>query len=452
MEARRLGASVGIFCAMRTVGDLRAYADERLFEGDGWRALHAYALLVRLQANHPDARLRVADALLLLGRPQEAAQVYTIVARHEAHSGYPLRALISLKVLTTLEPELGGLLRGIAELYCQSSPRLQGRSVRVAPGDLSQGLPEDLRLEPPEDREGLVAAALQVATDLSSVAVYPEALPPVPLFSALPEEAFGAVLGSLKLVRARAGQVVVREGDVGHSFYVVARGHVAVERQSTDGGSALVLATLHEGAIFGEMALVSAAPRSASVRTLTDADLLEFDRQALAAASGEVATIALALDKFMRERLLNNLLATSALFRPLDRKQRLALVRRFTAHDVVAGTIVIREGEPGQGLYVVLGGKVDVTKVDGDEKVFLASLGPGEVFGEISLLQDALTTATVTAAVNSTVLFLAKEYFQRLVEAVTEIRDYVEGLGDERLMDTRILLSDPTEDDEMLLI
>jgi CRP-like cAMP-binding protein len=267
------------------------------------------------------------------------------------------------------------------------------------------------------------------------------------------------VLGALKLQRCKAGDAVIREGEVGHSFYVLARGTVHVVRAGA-GGTPQTLATLSDGSIFGEMALVSATPRTASVVAVDDCDVLEFDREALAAASGDVGTIARALDKFARERLLNNLLATSPLFKPLDRKQRFDLVARFSAHDVPAGTVVIAEGQPGQGLFVVLSGEVDVTKVDGQERVLLATLKPGEVFGEISLLHDEPTTASVSAATNATVLFLAREVFQRLIAAVPEIRAYVESLGEERLMDTRILMSSARtaeeevelSDDDLLMI
>ena len=442
---------------MRTVGDLKGLADQRLFSGDHAGALHAYAAIVRIQPENLDARLRVGDALLALGEVQRAAVVYTALARHAANAGHPLRALVALKVLSALEPQLGTLLSGLASLYAEGGERL-GRGVRLVPGDLDRVLPEGLDLSHPPPVEQLVDVAAQVASDLSQIGAYPEKLPPIPLFSELPADAFAQVLSAMKLVRKRPGEPIIRQGEPGQSFFVLARGAVRVSR-ADDGGNENVLATLHDGSIFGEMALVSALPRSASVTAVADADLLEFDREALSAASREVATIARGLDKFTRERLLSNLLATAPLFRPLDRKQRLDLVRRFTAHDVAPGTVIIREGQPGQGLYVVLHGEVDVSKIDGEEKVLLATLKPSDVFGEISLLHDEPTTATVTAATNATVLFLGRDIFQRLIEAVPEIRLYIESLGEERLMDTRILMSEEHDtieealtDDDLILI
>ncbi len=395
-----------------------------------------------------DARLRLADALLALGEVQQAALVYTALARYAANAGYPLRGLVALEVLSALEPQLGKLLHNLAQLYADGSPRL-GRGMRPSPGDPDLALPEGIARAVqagPRDPEALVHDAAALGASVEGVLnAYPEILPPIPLFSELPADAFAGVLDALKLIRTRPGEAVLRQGDAGQSFYVLARGEVRVTRTG-DSGEGILLATLHDGAIFGEMALVSAAPRSATVTAATDCDLLEFDRDALAAASREIGTIARALDKFTRERLLANLLSTAALFRPLDRTQRFDLMRRFTAHDMGAGSDIIREGQPGTGLFVVLSGEVDVSKRDGEEKVLLATLTPGDVFGEIALLNESGATATVTAATNCTVLFLAREYFQRLMAAVPEIRNYIEDLGVGRLMDTQHLMNMDEDD------
>ncbi|MEM9068351.1 MAG: cyclic nucleotide-binding domain-containing protein [Myxococcota bacterium] len=424
---------------MQNVQELREYADQKLFEGAYPQALHAYALLVQLQPNDLDPRLRLADTLLAMGEVPGAAFVYTKLAQHAANAGYPLRALVAIKVLEALEPELGTLLDSFAGLYAKSSERL-GRAVRLSLGDPMLALPGDIKLDDPPPAEELLPAAAKIGASLESIAAYPDKLPAIPLFSELPADAFAQVLKALKLQRRRPGETILAEGDEGTSFFVLARGTVDIHRTG-ENGEAIPLATLRDGAIFGEMAMVSAQPRTATVVAADDCDLLEFDKEALRAAASEVTTIATALDKFMRERLLSNLLATAPLFRPLDRKQRLDLVRRFTAHDVAAGTHVIREGEAGRGLFVLLSGEVDVWKRDEDEKVLLATLKPGDLFGEIALITDDATTATVTAGVNSTVLFLSRELFQKLVEALPEIRDYIENLGDERLMDTQIVVS-----------
>ena len=442
---------------METVLDLREHADAKLFAGDYRHALHAYALLVRLQPNDLDARLRLADTLLAMGEVQAAAFVYMKLARHAANAGYPLRALVCLKILEQLEPELGKHIEELATLYGKGSERV-GRGVRMSLADASIQLPGELQLDDPPPNEELLPAAAKIGADLSAIAAYPEHVPPIPLFSQLPPGTFSKVLNALTLVRKRPGDVVVEQGAPGTAFYVLARGRVRVERfAKTQDEEPTLLAKLHGGAIFGEMALVSAQPRNATVVADDDCDLLEFDKAALTAAAGEVETIATALDAFTRERLLNNLLATAPLFKPLDRTQRRDLIRRFKALEVAPGTHLIQEGHPGKGLFVVLNGTVEVWKQnDSGETLTLANLGPGDVFGEIALVHEKKTTASVTAASQATVLYLARELFKKLVSAVDEIREYIENLGDERLMDNRLSM-EPTDatvltEDDLLFI
>ena len=187
---------------------------------------------------------------------------------------------------------------------------------------------------------------------------------------------------------------------------------------------------------------------------MADADLLEVGRQSLASLADELGPVAEALHGFTRERLLGNLMATSPLFRPFNRMQQRDLLRRFTSHDVAAGTVVIHEAEPGRGLFVVLSGELDVSRRASDgTTVPLGGLGTGDVFGEMSLLSGASTTATVVAQRPATVLFLAREYVERVVAAVPEIKSYLEALAEDRAIDNQLVLGeDETPDDERVLI
>jgi cAMP-dependent protein kinase regulator len=436
---------------MRTVRNLRELADEKLLSGAFKEALYLYCVLLEQQPLQFDVRLRVADTLLALGEVERAVVVYTSLARHAANGGYPLHALVALKVLSTLDPQFGVLLPGIAEMYAAGSPRL-GRGFRVAPPDPDQPLPPELPLDlnalPPAEK--LAVRAESVASGFEGSGIhYPELLAPLPLFSLLPASDFRAVLDAIKLCRVQPGTQVVKEGEMGRSFFILARGTVRVSRKQKN-KERVTLAELHQGSIFGEMALLTETPRNATVEALTDCDLLEFDRDALVAASNTVANIAEALSTFSQERLLNNLLNTAPLFKTLDDDQRLDLMKRFLAFDAEPGTAMIREGEPGRGLFLVLRGEFEVTRDEGGHRQTVATLTPGDVFGEISLLNDEPTTATVTAAARSTVLFLGREYFRRLIDAVPEIRSYVEDLGDERMMDLRLRDATYLDDTEEL--
>jgi len=201
--------------------------------------------------------------------------------------------------------------------------------------------------------------------------------------------------------------------------------------------------------VFGEMALLSAQPRSASVAVVGEADLLEVGRGSLAALADEIGAVATALHAFTRDRLLQNLLATSPLFRPFDRQQQRDLLRRFTSHDVAPDTPIIHAGEEGRGLFVVLTGELSVVAADGTP---LGTLRTGDVFGEMSLLRGGATTATVTAARQSTVLFLAREYVARLVANFPEIKRYLEALAEDREIDNQLSLGSIGDDEDVSVL
>jgi CRP-like cAMP-binding protein len=146
-------------------------------------------------------------------------------------------------------------------------------------------------------------------------------------------------------------------------------------------------------------------------------------------------------------------MATSPLFKPFNRMQQRDLLRRFTSHDVAPGTVVIHEGEPGLGLFVVLSGELDVSRNAGDgAAVPLGGLRTGDVFGEMAVLRNVHTAATVSCVRPATVLFLARDYVERIVAAVPEIKSYLEALAEHREIDNQLVMGEDAPADERILI
>ena len=83
------------------------------------------------------------------------------------------------------------------------------------------------------------------------------------------------------------------------------------------------------------------------------------------------------------------------LFESLDAKELKLLAKTCTERQYPAGAVLIKEGEPGAGLFILVEGKVSVTQ--GQPPQEIATLGAGEVIGEMSLLDDLPRSATVTA-------------------------------------------------------
>jgi signal transduction histidine kinase len=91
----------------------------------------------------------------------------------------------------------------------------------------------------------------------------------------------------------------------------------------------------------------------------------------------------------------------------LDELAQAALMRLFPA-----GAIICPEGEAGDAVYVVVQGRVDILKrLDDETERFLHCVGPGEIFGEMAIVQESVRTATVRAAEPTAVLEIAKDPF-----------------------------------------
>lgn len=93
------------------------------------------------------------------------------------------------------------------------------------------------------------------------------------LFSGCSKSELRAIERKAQEVKVPAGKVVVDEGSVGTSFYLIEEGRVAVIRKSRR------TVELGPGQIFGEIALLDRLPRTASIKALTDVTLFELKQR-----------------------------------------------------------------------------------------------------------------------------------------------------------------------------
>lgn len=103
----------------------------------------------------------------------------------------------------------------------------------------------------------------------------------VDFLAALTQEEVERLATEVRIEPYPAGMVVVRQGEPGDSLFVVASGRVQVSLHSPNGGPERTLAVIEAGDYFGELSLLTGAPRSATIRTLEDTDLLVLSRDAL---------------------------------------------------------------------------------------------------------------------------------------------------------------------------
>jgi CRP-like cAMP-binding protein len=107
---------------------------------------------------------------------------------------------------------------------------------------------------------------------------------------------------------------------------------------------------------------------------------------------------------------VDEVLRSAPLFRELDDEAASALRASMVEVQLGRGEVLFREGDTGDRVYVVIDGKVKLgrTSSDGRENL-LALLGPGQMFGELSLFDPGPRSATVTAVTDTVLLSLANE-------------------------------------------
>jgi F420-non-reducing hydrogenase small subunit len=286
--------------------------------------------------------------------------------------------------------------------------------------------------------------------------------------------------------------VVFREGDTGNAMYIIQSGAIEISRMRD--GSKTVLAILEKGNFFGEMALIDTSRRSATATSISRSRLLVFTRETLMERirqdPGVVTHLLNTLCKrltdtnlALRNRVLGDeqlrfsleqtrrksspsaeehrLTASSHNFLTSDPLHKKTGNTQITTVDVFIdrkdciwikpGEVIFRQGDQGHALYVIVEGEVEISQGEDIEKHVLASLGPGDFFGEMSLITSLPRSADAAAVRRSLILPIKKDDFLTRIKSEPELALYIlQGLI-LRLRMMLIALSDPKKSLKMMV-
>jgi CRP-like cAMP-binding protein len=373
--------------------------------GDREGALRAAAATLEASPEDTSAACLIARLLWELQRPSTVP-----AACERAIARFVRRAELGPACATALLlQDAGGdrtrALQHIARTFGADNPRLSDTAPASPPPLPARVL--DTPAWAARSGELLLTAAEQLLTRFSAAEdALPDGapVPRLPLFGALESKLLAKLLALFVLREYASGESVMRQGEDGREAYLLVRGVLNVLREDTQHpGQAVLLAALGPGALFGEMALVSQAPRAASVTSVEPAQVLAVGRAQLEILAREDAAIARELGAFCNRRMLTNLLRHSRILSAVAPAQRRELISRFSTRSFAPGEVLVHKGEEGGGLFLLASGLVEVRSPDASgDPVVLAQLGPGEVVGEISLVLRRPATADV-AAVHRTV-------------------------------------------------
>ncbi len=431
-----------------------------------------------------DARMRVARTYRLLERSNDAIAHYAAVARYLSLAGHPLQAIAVLKELLQLDAKHEDTLLFLAKLYARTRAADVSNRGRIAipiltasegpdggivtldhgvplsatgmwraispvsPADLAftkntdnvvdrelERLVEDAdvieesdELPTAIDRRRLDITQLQPVADVSFGDDYEIMghmttgdllLPRVPLFESLPSDAFIHLSHAMVFLKTGPGGVVFEEGQPGDSCIVISRGSARVTRSA--GAEVIELMQLHEGDIAGLFALMASQTRQATLTAVSDLEYFEIDRDAVDDLVQRHPAVKLTLAKFLRERLLQSVLASLPFFQTLASRERQELVKRFQDRDYQPGDELFFEGAEHDGLWVILEGHVSVGNDASGPRKQLLDLAPGDYVGSLARVDTAAADLSALATTVARVAVLSHKAFSALLEKHQDI-------------------------------
>lgn len=134
-----------------------------------------------------------------------------------------------------------------------------------------------------------------------------EVLKKVPFFQTLGRDGLDFVVERLKFKPFDGDEVICKAGDPGDKMYIIISGKVKVVVTPADGGAETVIAYLGSGDYFGEMALLTGEPRSASVVTTEASEMFILNKSDFDVIIERFPSITLSMGKIMSQRLRETL-------------------------------------------------------------------------------------------------------------------------------------------------
>ncbi|KAI8622377.1 hypothetical protein BC830DRAFT_673488 [Chytriomyces sp. MP71] len=239
-----------------------------------------------------------------------------------------------------------------------------------------------------------------------------------------------------------AGDMVFIQGQLGKDMFFILRGsiHVLVSGKR--------VAILSEGSFFGEVALIANIPRTATVQVATSAILYRLNRDIFVDICEEFEDVKRRvhgiylerMEKINQEEEERARRVAQSLAANLEFLQRntgdgrddeflLKLAKGLVVTFLVAGDIVFREGEPGDDIYFIKKGTVEI--VAGGRVV--NSIGAGMLFGEIALIANTPRTATTRAATTCMLYRLSRITFNKIIQEFDDMRERINRIYLERM-------------------
>ena len=274
-----------------------------------------------------------------------------------------------------------------------------------------------------------------------------------PIFRSLNDDLLEGILNAPEngIKEYAPKQLIIRESEIGDCMYIILEGTVEVLIRAESSNRDISIATLRAGDFFGERSLMpgSTGRRNATIKAVYPTKVFRIDKKYVLLSikrddfslsdDEDVTLINVASSKpapqpqatppkpvmpaFPPDEV-RDLIIKIRLFKSLNRDELLTIHEWTEVVKVGPGDFVLKESQPGDAMYVVLEGSVEIFTLDIDGKiVILAHLKTGDYFGEQSLMPDAKGKRNAFARTEneSRLIKIPKEYFRLVLKRDSEL-------------------------------
>jgi len=297
---------------------------------------------------------------------------------------------------------------------------------------------------------------------MDGLQLHTQLLKNTPIFRSLSDDLLKGILTAPEngIEEYQPKQLIIRESEIGDCMYIILDGAVEVLIRAESSNREISIATLRAGDFFGERSLMpgSTGRRNATIKSVYPTKVFRIDKKYVLLSikrddfslsdDEDVTEINITSSKpapqvpppkpavpaFPPDEV-RDLIMKIRLFKSLNRDELLTIHEWTEIVKVGPGDFVLKESQPGDAMFVVLEGTVEIFTLDSDGKiVILANLKTGDYFGEQSLMPDSRGKRNAFARTDneSRLIKIPKEYFRLVLNRDSDLAKDLKKKHDEQ--------------------
>lgn len=349
-------------------------------------AIRDLTALARQNPKSAALRAKLADWLAKAGRRDEAIAELSKLQEALSAQGNVLAAISAGLRIVQLDPTFDNPLSYIAKV---NADRLKEEHQTSEPAPTEDVAPQGKR----------------------------HALSDIPLLSELEDEELKSVALGMRHRLLSDGAIVFDKGDASRSLCFVVGGSLEIRNGDRK------LDTAYAGECLGEFAFLTGEPRSASVVSLGESEVLELSMASMDGVIKNHPRVKTVLDRMYHGRVLARVLAESPLFELLSPGERQRIASKFELMKLPAGIQLVEQGADDGALFLVKQGQLEIRLPSGEA---VGTLGPNEFFGEVSFLTGVPRTANIFTTEDSDILRIDRDELKELTAEYPKLLEVLE--------------------------